>query len=134
MTLTLVLKKGFNARFIYVKYENSINDHSKAMANVKVFAEKTNGRAKNYIPPIYRCGGIKRSSEFCFLYTALYHNMFYLRKKFQVGGFSSLKDKKKIKVKLSRAILKKKKTGDRAMVFMPCTSLQSVLSMREGSN
>ena len=34
------------------------------MANVKVFANKetdaqTNPRAKDYIPPIYRCGGIE---------------------------------------------------------------------------
>ena len=36
------------------------------VANVKVFADKqmdgrTNRRAKNYMPPIYRCGGIKKS-------------------------------------------------------------------------
>ena len=40
MTLTLVLKKGFNPRNIYVKYEKSISDHSKSMAHVNVFADK----------------------------------------------------------------------------------------------
>ena len=48
MTLTLVLKKGFypNQMCVYVcvcvcvKYESSITYHSKAMANIKVFADK----------------------------------------------------------------------------------------------
>ena len=31
------------------------------MANVKVFADRqTDGQAKNYMPPIYRYGGIKK--------------------------------------------------------------------------
>ena len=38
------------------------------MANVKLFTDnqmdaQTNGRAKNYMPPIYRCGGIKNIVE-----------------------------------------------------------------------
>ena len=40
MTLILVLKKWFTPRNIYVKYESSIAYHSKAMANVEVFADK----------------------------------------------------------------------------------------------
>ena len=33
------------------------------MASVKVFAKnkRTNGQAQNYMPPIYRCGGIKKT-------------------------------------------------------------------------
>jgi hypothetical protein len=41
-----------------MKYESPITYHSKDMANVKVFAE---GQAKNYMPPIFRYGGIKSS-------------------------------------------------------------------------
>ena len=38
----------------------AVTYHSKAMANVKDFADKqTNGQAKNYMLPIYGCGGIK---------------------------------------------------------------------------
>jgi hypothetical protein len=38
------------------------------MANVKVFADRqtdkqTDGQAKNYMPPIYRYGGIKKTSD-----------------------------------------------------------------------
>ena len=40
MTLTLILKKGLYPKDIYVKYESSITYHSKAVANVKVFADK----------------------------------------------------------------------------------------------
>ena len=43
MTLTLVLKKAFYPKeynINYVKYESSITYHSKAMADVKVFADK----------------------------------------------------------------------------------------------
>ena len=45
-----------------MKYESPITKHSKAMASVKGFADKqrdrrTNRQAKNYMPPIYRCGG-----------------------------------------------------------------------------
>ena len=52
--------------------ESSITYHSKAMANVQVVADKqtggrkkrqTKGLAKNYMPPLYRCGGIK--NQFC---------------------------------------------------------------------
>ena len=60
-------KVKFSPRNINVKYEGSITYHSKAMANVEVFADKqtdrrTNPKAKNYMPPIYRCGEIKRTS------------------------------------------------------------------------
>ena len=44
MTSTLVLKNGFTPRNIYVKYESFITSHSKAMANVKVFADKQTKR------------------------------------------------------------------------------------------
>ena len=33
--------------------------HPKAMADVKVFCGQTNGQAKNYMPLMYRCGGIE---------------------------------------------------------------------------
>ena len=63
MTLTLVLKKWFYPKeYINVKYKGSNTYHLKAMANVKVFADKqtdrqtdgrtdrwTNGRAKKTI-------------------------------------------------------------------------------------
>ena len=44
---------------IYMKYESSLPLLLKAVANIKVSAEKqtdsrTNGQAKNYMPPIYR--------------------------------------------------------------------------------
>jgi hypothetical protein len=38
-----------------MKYESPITCLSKDMANVKVF---TDGQAKNYMPPIFRYGGI----------------------------------------------------------------------------
>ena len=41
-----------------VTYENSITNDSKAMVNVKVFADKqTDGQLKNYMPLIYPWGG-----------------------------------------------------------------------------
>jgi hypothetical protein len=48
-----------------VKYESPITYHSKDMTNVKVFADKqtdkqTDGQAKNYMPPIFRYGGITK--------------------------------------------------------------------------
>jgi hypothetical protein len=48
-----------------MKYESPITCDSKDMANVKVFADRqtdkqTDGQAKNYMPPIFRYGGIKR--------------------------------------------------------------------------
>jgi hypothetical protein len=39
-----------------MKYESPITYHSKDMANVKVFADR---QAKNYMPSIFRYGGIK---------------------------------------------------------------------------
>jgi hypothetical protein len=43
-----------------MKYESSITYHSKDMANVKVFADRqTDRQTKNYMPPIFRYGGIK---------------------------------------------------------------------------
>jgi hypothetical protein len=39
-----------------MKYESPIAYHSKDMANVKVFADR---QAKNYMPQIFRYGGIK---------------------------------------------------------------------------
>jgi hypothetical protein len=37
------------------------------MANVKVFADRlTDGQAKNYMPPIFRYGGIKMHLELLF--------------------------------------------------------------------
>jgi hypothetical protein len=46
-----------------MKYESPITYHSKDMANVKVFADRqterqTDRQAKNYMPPIFRYGGI----------------------------------------------------------------------------
>ena len=53
MTLTLVLKKGFYPKeYIIMKYESSTTYDSKAMTNVKVFADKQmdkNRQAKNYV-------------------------------------------------------------------------------------
>ena len=44
-----------------MKYESLITYHSKDMANVKVFADRqTDGQTKNYMPPIFRYGGIKK--------------------------------------------------------------------------
>ena len=54
MTLTLVLKKGFTPRNIYVKYESCITYHSKAMANVKVFSDKHTERRPKTICPWWR--------------------------------------------------------------------------------
>jgi hypothetical protein len=43
-----------------VKYEIPTTCHSKDMVNVKVFADRqTDGQAKNYMPLIFRYGGIK---------------------------------------------------------------------------
>ena len=44
MTLTFVLKKGFYPKEHNVKYESPITYHLKAMANVKVFADKPTNR------------------------------------------------------------------------------------------
>ena len=80
MTLSDDLDFGNKGRVlpqgIYMKYESSITYHSKAMAKVKVFADKqtnkqtngqtdrgTNGQANTYMPPIYRCRGIKKLEE-----------------------------------------------------------------------
>jgi hypothetical protein len=46
-----------------MKYESLITYHSKDMANVKVSADRqmdkqTDGQAKNYMPTIFRYGGI----------------------------------------------------------------------------
>ena len=60
--------RGFTAKNIYVKYERSIT--SKAMANVRFFADKQTERRMDRRPygqtdsqklyaPIYRCGGHK---------------------------------------------------------------------------
>ena len=54
----------------YVKYDSSITYHSKAMATVEVLCRQTNGvterwtnrQVKNYMPQIYRCGGIKKKN------------------------------------------------------------------------
>jgi hypothetical protein len=53
-----------------MKYENRITYHSKDMANVKVFVDRqtdrqTDGQAKNYMPPIFRYGGIKIIGPSC---------------------------------------------------------------------
>ena len=41
-----------------MKYEGPKSYQSDNMANIKVLADKqTDGRAQNYVPPIYRCGG-----------------------------------------------------------------------------
>jgi hypothetical protein len=64
-----------------MKYESPITYHSKDMTKVKVFKKwvklqgqghkvknhgtinrQTDGQAKNYMPPIFRYGGIKRTS------------------------------------------------------------------------
>ena len=64
MTVTLVLKKGFDPRniYMYAKYESSITYHLKAMTNIKKFLPK-NGQTKNYMPPIYRCGNMKKKKK-----------------------------------------------------------------------
>jgi hypothetical protein len=47
-----------------MKYKNPITYHSKDMAKVKVFANRqTDRRAKNYMPLIFRYGGIKKKIE-----------------------------------------------------------------------
>ena len=54
MALTLVLKKGFTPRNIYVKYESAITYHSIAMVNVRNFAEKQTDKRmdqKLHAPP-----------------------------------------------------------------------------------
>jgi hypothetical protein len=50
-----------------MKYESPITYHSKDMANVKKFLQTdrqtdrlTDGQAKNYMPPIFQNGGIKK--------------------------------------------------------------------------
>ena len=48
----------------HMKYEGPDSYQSKDMANVKVFVDKqtdkwTHRQAKNYMPLIYLCGGIK---------------------------------------------------------------------------
>jgi hypothetical protein len=41
-------------------YKSPITYHSKDMANVKVVADRhTDGQAKNYMPPIFRYGGME---------------------------------------------------------------------------
>jgi hypothetical protein len=49
-----------------MKYESHITNHSKDMANVKVFADRqtsrqTDGQAKNYMLPIFPYRGIKKT-------------------------------------------------------------------------
>ena len=68
MTLNLVPTEGLVTRYTHVKYEGRKSYQSKDMANVKVFADKqmdtlTNVWAKNYMPLIYRCRGIKIVNE-----------------------------------------------------------------------
>jgi hypothetical protein len=51
-----------------MKYESPVIYHSKDMANVKVFADRhtdrlTDGQAKNYMPPIFRYGGLLQISS-----------------------------------------------------------------------
>ena len=65
-TLNLLPTEGSCNKYTHVKYEGPNSYQSKDMANVKVFTDKkkpdqqTNGRAKNYMPSIYQCGGIKK--------------------------------------------------------------------------
>ena len=55
-----ITKKGLATRYTQVKYEGPNSCQSKDMAHVKVLADKqTDEQAKNYMPQIYRCGGIK---------------------------------------------------------------------------
>jgi hypothetical protein len=42
-----------------MKYESPITYHSKDMTYVKGFCRQTNRQANNYMPPIFRYGGIK---------------------------------------------------------------------------
>ena len=93
MTLTDVLDFGSKERvlplglYVYVKYESSITCHSKAMANVKVFAKKetdrwTNRQAKNYVPAIYGSGGIKRMEFIIGKRGNMYQNNFDLHSEY----------------------------------------------------
>jgi hypothetical protein len=48
-----------------MKYESPITYHSKDMASVKVFINRqTGGQAKNYMPPIFQFGGIKKNQTY----------------------------------------------------------------------
>ena len=48
--MTLFQRKGLSARNTHVKYESFITNHSKVMANVKLYADKwTNSQGKNYM-------------------------------------------------------------------------------------
>ena len=58
MTLTLVLKKGFTPSNIYVKYESSITNHSKSMANIKQMDRQTG--QKLYVPDLSVIGHKKK--------------------------------------------------------------------------
>ena len=69
-----------------MKYEGPNFYQSKDMANVKVFADKqtdkwTNGQAKNYMTPIYRCGGIEIENAGNYHFTRLVHNILSLQDK-----------------------------------------------------
>jgi hypothetical protein len=37
--------------------------HSRDMANARVFFRQTDGQAKNYMPPVFKYGGIKFPSS-----------------------------------------------------------------------
>ena len=51
-----------------MKFECSIAYHSKTKANVKKFDKqtdkRTNGQVENHMPLIYRCGDIKRCTDY----------------------------------------------------------------------
>ena len=64
--LELMTQKGLVTRYTHLKYEGHNSNQSKDIANVKVFADKQTDKrtyrwAKNYVPPVYRGGGIKKT-------------------------------------------------------------------------
>ena len=67
MALTLAAQKNLTTRNTHVKYESSMTNHSKVMANVKGFCGKTDRQmdrqGKNYRSQIYQCRGIKGISN-----------------------------------------------------------------------
>ena len=52
-----------------MKYESPITYHSRDMANVKNFADRRTG--ENFMPPIFRYGGIKTHNMWSFIQNLL---------------------------------------------------------------
>ena len=59
MTLTLVLEKAFYPKEYIIEIWKPYHLPFNSYCQCKSFHGQTNGQAKNYMHPIYRCGGIK---------------------------------------------------------------------------